>query len=85
MAGIRDMAAANRDLDEVYRPRFNAQFAVPSREEGSAFVAWIGGHLDNILCEQFERTGGMTIVCASRIFTCRFPPTGIAATPSKPR
>jgi hypothetical protein len=26
--------------------------------EGSAFVAWIGGSLDDILCEQFERTVG---------------------------
>jgi hypothetical protein len=58
MAGLRDLAGANRYLEEVYRPRFNAQFAVPAREEGSAFVAWIGGPLEDILCEQFERTVG---------------------------
>ena len=58
VAGIGDMAAANRSLDEVYRTRFNARFAVPAREEGSAFVPWIGGSLDDILCEQFERTVG---------------------------
>lgn len=58
LAGITEMAMANRYLDEVYRPRFNAEFAVPAREQGSAFVAWIGGNLDDILCEQFERTVG---------------------------
>jgi hypothetical protein len=57
-AGISDLAAANRSLAEVYRPRFNAQFAVPAREEGSAFVPWIGGDLEDLLCEQFERTMG---------------------------
>jgi hypothetical protein len=58
MAGLRDLATTNRDQEEVYRPCFNAQFAVSAREEGSAFVAWIGGPLDDILCEQFERTVG---------------------------
>ena len=52
------MVEANRYLAEVYRPRFNARFAVPAREEGSAFVPWVGGSLDDILCEQFERTVG---------------------------
>lgn len=58
LAGITDMASANRYLAEVYCPRFNAEFAVPPREEGSAFVPWIGGNLDDILCEQIERTVG---------------------------
>lgn len=55
-AGITDMDAANRYLREVYLPAFNAEFAQPAPEEGSAFVVWIGGRLDNILCEQYERT-----------------------------
>jgi hypothetical protein len=57
-AGITDLAAANRYLARRYRPAFNAEFAVPAREEGSAFVPWIGGALDDILCEQVERTVG---------------------------
>ncbi|MBI3153911.1 MAG: ISNCY family transposase [Burkholderiales bacterium] len=57
-AGITDMGAANRYIAEVYLPAFNAEFAVPAREAGSAFVPWIGGALDDILCEQFERTVG---------------------------
>jgi hypothetical protein len=58
LAGITDMAAANRYLAQTYRPAFNAEFMQPAMEEGSAFVAWIGGDLDDILCEQFERTVG---------------------------
>ena len=42
----------------MYRPAFNAEFRQPSLEEGSAFVPWIGGNLDDILCEQYERTVG---------------------------
>ena len=58
IVGITDMASANRYLAEVYCPQFNAEFAVLAREEGSAFVPWIGGNLDDILCEQIERTVG---------------------------
>ena len=54
-AGITDMASANRYLSEHYRPQFNAQFAVPAREPGSAFVLWMGDKPDGILREQFER------------------------------
>ena len=52
------MAAANRYLKEVYLLAFNAEFMQPPREEGSAFVPWIGTGLDDILCEQFDRTVG---------------------------
>lgn len=57
-AGIADMAAANRYLKEVYLPAFNAEFMQPALAEGSAFVPWIGGELDDILCEQHERVVG---------------------------
>jgi len=56
--GITDMEAANRYLAEVYMPAFNAEFMQTSREEGSAFVPWIGGDLDDYLCETFERVVG---------------------------
>lgn len=55
-AGIADMAAANRYIAEVYLPAFNAEFAVPAREAGTAFVPWIGGSLGDILCEQHSRS-----------------------------
>jgi len=58
LAGITDMDAANRYLQVVYRPAFNAEFAQPAQENGSAFVPFVGGSLDDILCEHFERTVG---------------------------
>jgi transposase len=58
LAGITDMDTANRYLRDVYRPAFNGEFAQPPREEGSAFVTFLGGNLNDILCEQFERTVG---------------------------
>ena len=54
--GITDMDEANRYLSQVYMPAFNAQFKKPALEEGAAFVPWIGGNIDDILCEHFERT-----------------------------
>lgn len=58
LAGITDMAAANRYLQAVYLPAFNAEFMQAAAEAGSAFVPWIGGNLGDILCEQVERTVG---------------------------
>lgn len=58
LAGITTMAAANRYLQDIYLPAFNAEFAQPALEAGSAFVPWVGGRLDDILCEQYERTVG---------------------------
>jgi hypothetical protein len=52
------LQAANRYLEEVYRPAFNTEFQQPALEQGSAFVPWIGGTLHDILCEQYERTVG---------------------------
>ena len=58
-AGITDMARANAYLQHHYLPAFNAEFARPSREAGSAFVAGPeAGRLDAILCEQHTRRVG---------------------------
>jgi transposase len=58
LAGITDMETANHYLRDVYRPAYNMEFAQPSQEEGSAFVTFLGAHLNDILCEQTERTVG---------------------------
>ena len=58
LAGITNMDQANRYLTEVYLPAFNGEFTQPAMEEGTAFVSWIGGSLEDILCEQYERTVG---------------------------
>lgn len=54
--GITTMDVANRYLAEVYRPAYNTEFMQPAAEEGSAFVPWGGSNLDDIVCEQYDRT-----------------------------
>lgn len=55
---ITTMDAANRYLRDVYLPAFNAEFTQPALTPGSAFVPWIGGNLDDVLCEKYSRTVG---------------------------
>jgi hypothetical protein len=73
LAGISDMAHANRYLEQVYRPAYNAQFAVPATEPGSAFVPYIGPNLADILCEQFERTVGKDNCVSFEALTLQIP------------
>jgi hypothetical protein len=54
--GITDMKAANQYLSKVYLPAYNEEFMKPAPEEGSIFVPWTNGNLDDILCEQHERS-----------------------------
>ena len=50
---------ANAYVRDVYLPAFNAEFAHPAREDGSAFVPYPASVvLDDILCEQAQRTVG---------------------------
>ena len=73
------MAAANRYLQETYRPGYNAEFAQPSRETGSAFVACRDrGILDDVLCEQFERTVREDLI-GCRITSAAQPSAGLPA------
>jgi transposase len=58
LAGISKIEDANRYLKERYLPEFNQEFMQSALEKGSAFVPFCGGNLDDILCEQFERTVG---------------------------
>lgn len=58
LRGITSLEAANRFLREEYLKRYNGEFQVAAQEEGSAFVAWIGGDLADILCERHERMVG---------------------------
>ena len=54
--GITTMDEANRYLRETYVPAFNRRFSHKAREEGTAFMPYIGPQLDDILCERYERT-----------------------------
>jgi len=79
--GITDMDAANQYLARVYLPAYNAEFTYPAREEGSVFIPWTNGNLDDILCEQHERTvsadncvtfGGMTLQIPANRYRCHY-------------
>ena len=56
LAGIRDMAGANRFLKEVYIAAHNARFAVKPAHDGEAFVKAPEAAWRDILCVQEERT-----------------------------
>jgi transposase len=58
LAGITEVAEANRFLREAYLPAHNARFAVAAEQEGSAFVAVDPAILPDILCIQEERVVG---------------------------
>lgn len=55
---VGTMDAANQYLKKTYIAEFNAEFSCKARETGSAFVPYIGSDLNDILCEQHERTVG---------------------------
>jgi len=55
LAGITEMAAANRYLTAHFLPQHNTRFMVGATESGTAFIPWIGTHLAEILCVQDER------------------------------
>jgi hypothetical protein len=74
-AGIVTMAAANAYLADVYRPAFNATFSHPARETGTAFVPYIGAHLADTLCEQFERSVGNDNCVRFENLKLQIPPT----------
>lgn len=58
LAGLTTMEATNPWLAEVFLPSFNARFVVRAAEPGSAFMAYVGRPLEDILCIQEERQVG---------------------------
>jgi hypothetical protein len=55
---IKTVAGANRYLKEQFVPDYNARFAVPAAEPGSAFIAYVGRPLEDVLCIQEDRVVG---------------------------
>jgi hypothetical protein len=58
LAGIAAVDAANRYLRQEFVPDYNARFAVPAAEEGSAFIPYAGRPLEDVLCVQESRQVG---------------------------
>ena len=58
MEGITEIKQANDYLANTYMPAHNAEFATAPQEPDSVFVPWAGTALQDILCEQYDRTVG---------------------------
>jgi hypothetical protein len=58
LAEIVTPEAANRYLKEQFVPDYNARFAVPAAEQGSAFLPYAGRPLEDVLCIQDSRQVG---------------------------
>ena len=58
VAGITDIDKANVYISKTYMPAYNDEFSVPPLEDASMFIAWTGNPIEDILCEQYERTVG---------------------------
>ena len=58
LARIKTMAGANRYLKERFVPDYNARFAVPAAEPGSAFLPYTGRPIEDVLCIQEDRVVG---------------------------
>jgi hypothetical protein len=57
-AGVMTLEAANGYLRESFLPAFNARFAKPAAEPGTAFIAYTGPPLADVLCAQADRQVG---------------------------
>lgn len=58
-ANITNMADANRFVQDVYLPAFNAEFMRAAEQDGTAFVPLPAGvELDEVFCEVHERVVG---------------------------
>jgi len=58
LAEITTLATANRFLKERFVPDYNARFAVPAAEPGTAFLPYVGRPLEDVLCVQEDRQVG---------------------------
>jgi transposase len=85
-AGITTMVEANRYIDEVYRPAFNLEFMVPAAEQGNSFVPAALEQLEDILCEQHDRTvsrdncvsfEGLTLQIPADQYRCNYVKTAV--------
>lgn len=53
--GITTIEEANRYVSQEYLPAFNAEFMFPATLDRTAFVAWVGPDIQDILCEHHQR------------------------------
>lgn len=71
---ISSMEEANYYIMNVYLPAYNREFTHEPLEEGSAFIPWAGSQLEDILCEQHERTVSADNCVSFEGMTLQIPP-----------
>ncbi len=71
---ITMMEEANLYVEKTYLPAFNREFKQKPLESGSAFVPWVGTHIEDILCEHFERTVTPDNCVSFQGLTLQIPP-----------
>ena len=74
LARIRTVAAANRYLRDRFVPDYNARFAVPAAEPGSAFVPYVGRPIEDVLSVQEDRLVGADNCVSWRRRSLQIPP-----------
>jgi len=74
LAKITTVEAANRYLREQFVPDYNARFAVPAAEPGSAFVPYTGRPLEDVLCIQEDRQVGRDNCVIWKGLSLQIPP-----------
>jgi hypothetical protein len=58
VASITHMEKANAYILKTYLPAYNEEFSVIPEDPASMFVPWAGTPVEDILCEQFQRSVG---------------------------
>lgn len=74
LAEIATAAAANHYLKDQFVPDYNARFAVPAAEQGSAFIPYAGRPLADILCVQESRQVGRDNCVLWKGLSLQIPP-----------
>ncbi|MCD6040381.1 MAG: putative transposase [Gammaproteobacteria bacterium] len=73
MHGMTTMDAATTYLKKTYLPAFNDEFKVSAAIEGSAFVPWLTGNIDDVLGEQYDRMVGKNNCVSFEGLTLQIP------------
>jgi hypothetical protein len=74
LSRIKTVAAANRYLTDRFVPDYNARFAMPAAEPGSAFVPYVGRPVEDVLCVQEDRVVGADNCVTWRRRSLQIPP-----------
>src|ERR1700751_4892166 len=74
LARITTPAAPNHSLTQRFVPDYNARFAVPAAQPGSAFVPYVGRPIEEVLCVQEDRVVGADNCVSWRRRALQIPP-----------